>query len=264
MEFHCQLHKMIARNESPVKYLLKKDEAELCLNDYIGKQISFRFLNEIICTSCGRKTSKSFFQGFCFPCFKNSPEAAECIVNPELCRAHLGEGRDVEWEEKNHNTPHSVYLSNTTGIKVGVTRNTQIPSRWIDQGATEALVLAETPNRYLAGCIEVALKSHIADKTAWQRMLKFEHIPYDLSLRKSELVAHLPEELRQYVIEDEAVTQIKFPVTQYPEKVKSISLDKEPYFCNTLMGIKGQYLIFDTGQVFNVRKHSGYSVVIKD
>lgn len=263
MEFHCQLHKMITRHESPVKYVLQQNASELCLNDYIGKQISFRFLNEIICTACGRKTSKSFFQGFCYPCFKNAPEAAECIVNPELCRAHLGEGRDVEWEERNHNQGHAVYLSNTTGIKVGVTRDTQIPSRWIDQGATEALVLAKTPNRYLAGCIEVALKPHIADKTAWQRMLKFEHIPYDLAVRKEELIKHLPEELKAYIVDDNTVTHIRFPVTQYPEKVKSISLDKEPYFCNTLVGIKGQYLLFDTGQVFNVRKHSGYSVVIE-
>lgn len=264
MEFQAQLHKMITRHESPVLYFLKNNTSELCLNEYIGKTLSFRFLNEIICTSCGRKTSKSFFQGFCYPCFKNAPEAAECIVNPELCRAHLGQGHDSEWEEKNHNVPHSVYLSNTTGIKVGVTRNTQIPSRWIDQGATEAIVLAETPNRYLAGCIEVALKAHIADKTAWQRMLKLEHVPYDLSLRKSELISQLPEELKQYVVEQNITTPIRFPVTHYPDKVKSISLDKEPYFCNTLVGIKGQYLIFDTGQVFNVRKHSGYSVVITD
>jgi hypothetical protein len=183
-------------------------------------------------------------------------------VNPELCRAHLGEGRDKEWEEKNHNVPHSVYLSNTTGIKVGVTRNTQIPTRWIDQGATEAMVIAETPNRYLAGCIEVALKSHIADKTAWQRMLKMEHVPYDLQVRKQELIAHLPDELKPYIVEDTPPTKISFPVTQYPEKVKSISLDKEPFFSHQLVGIKGQYLIFDTGQVFNVRKHSGYSVEI--
>lgn len=253
---------MNVNHGTPVKYTLKNDTSELCLNDYISQDISFQFLNEILCTSCGRKTSKSFFQGFCYPCFKNAPEAAECIVNPELCRAHLGEGRDVEWEVKNHNVPHTVYLSNTTGIKVGVTRNTQIPSRWIDQGATEALVLAETPNRYLAGCIEVALKAHIADKTAWQRMLKLEHVPYDLNQRKQELIAHLPDDLKNYVVQDESTTKIRFPVTQYPEKVKSVSLDKEPYFCHTLVGIKGQYLIFDSGQVFNVRKHSGYSVVI--
>ena len=187
--------------------------------------------------------------------------AAECIINPELCRAHLGEGRDVEWEKRNHDTPHTVYLSNTTGVKVGVTRETQIPTRWIDQGATEAMVIAEIPNRYLAGCIEVALKPYIADKTAWQRMLKNEHIPFDLSARKAELIDHLPDELKAY-ISDKPSVKINFPVTKYPEKVKSVSLDKAPVFSDTLVGIKGQYLIFESGQVFNVRKHGGYRVTL--
>jgi hypothetical protein len=30
-------------------------------------------------------------------------------------------------------------------------RETQIPTRWIDQGANQALILAETPYRQLAG-----------------------------------------------------------------------------------------------------------------
>jgi hypothetical protein len=232
------------------------------LNEYIGNTIAIQFSGAIYCVDCGKKTKKSFFQGFCYPCFIKSPFASECIIRPELCRGHLGEGRDVEWEETHHNREHIVYLSNTTGLKVGVTSATQLPTRWIDQGATEAIVIARTPNRYLAGCIEVELKAHISDKTAWQRMLKLEHVPYDIVAKKEMLENMLPDELYDFVDEDNVITHIKYPVLQYPLKVKSLNLDKTPLVKGKLMGIKGQYLIFEDGTVFNMRKHGGYEVSI--
>src|SRR5690554_2826808 len=152
----------------------RKESTQFSANELIGKQISIHFTHNIFCKKCGNKTKTSFNQGFCYDCFKNAPESAECIIRPELCRAHLGEGRDVEWEERNHNQPHIVYLAASDVVKVGVTRGTQIPTRWIDQGANEAIKLAETPNRYLAGVLEVALKSEFTDKTNWRKMLRNE------------------------------------------------------------------------------------------
>jgi hypothetical protein len=206
-------------------------------------------------------TKKSFGQGFCYPCFINSPENAECIVKPELCRGHLGEGRDVEWEKAHHVQPHYVYLALSSDVKVGVTRNIQVPTRWIDQGASQAIILAETPYRQLAGEIEVALKNYLPDKTNWQRMLKNEVAQgVDLAERKRLAAGFLPEHLQQYVATSDAITSIVYPVLRYPQKVKSLSLEKQPEINGVLAGIKGQYLIFEDGSVTNIRNQSGYVI----
>jgi SAM-dependent methyltransferase len=159
-----QLHKMRVSQDSPIKYFLELDTT-FCMNDYIGKSITLSWSGVIQCVSCQKVTKSSFGQGFCYTCFTQSASAAECIIRPELCRAHLGEGRDIAWEEANHNQPHVVYLAQSDIVKVGVTRETQIPTRWIDQGAVAAIKVAETPNRYLAGVLEVALKDHFSDIT---------------------------------------------------------------------------------------------------
>jgi Protein of unknown function (DUF2797) len=213
--------------------------------------------------NCGRKTAKSFAQGFCFPCFKDSPENAECIIRPELCRGHLGEGRNVEWEQTNHVQPHIVYLALSSGVKVGVTRSTQMPTRWIDQGASKAMILAETPNRYFAGAIEVAMKTFLTDKTNWQRMLKGEVSAESLLEVKQILKEKLSEELSQFFSADETLLEIKYPVIKYPAKVTSMSFDKMTEISGILFGIKGQYLMFDDGRVINIRNHSGYLVTFK-
>lgn len=241
-----------------------QEENEFALNELIGQEISFQYTGNIFCKICGAKTKTSFNQGFCYACFKNSPEAAECIIKPELCRAHLGEGRDVEWEEKHHNRTHIVYLAATDVVKVGVTRETQIPTRWIDQGASSAIILAETPNRYLAGVIEVALKFAYTDKTNWRKMLTNgidETI--DLEEEKWRLEELLPEDISQYISEEDEITNIEYPVLQFPNKVKSLSLDKQPLVTGKLLGIKGQYFLFDNDRVMNIRKHIGYEVDFK-
>jgi hypothetical protein len=259
MKYALTLSKMIVQNNTPINYFLKTNSEQISCNTFLQKKISLQFLNQINCSVCNRKIKKSFFEGLCYPCFQSSPQASECIVRPELCRAHLGEGRDIEWEEKHHNQEHCVYLSNTTGMKVGVTRSSHIPSRWIDQGATEGVIIARTPNRFLAGCIEVALKAHISDKTAWQRMLKLSHVEFDLEKKRDSLIPHLPDSLQQYCVKESPLS-LCFPVFEYPKKIVSISLDKHPNFTGILSGIKGQYFIFSSGEVCNIRKHTGYKV----
>ncbi|MBC9812660.1 DUF2797 domain-containing protein [Crocinitomicaceae bacterium CZZ-1] len=247
----------------PIEYSLLLDGENLSVNSLIGKQIQLQHTGAIFCSSCGTKIKKTFQDGLCFKCFQSAPEASECILRPELCRAHLGEGRDIEWEQANHNQPHVVYLAASDTVKVGVTRATQVPFRWMDQGAASAIRLAETPNRYEAGKLEVALKSFFTDKTNWQRMLKNEiDESIDLEEEKWSLHDQLPSDLTEFFSENDEIIQLHYPVEQYPEKIKSLSLDKTPLIEGKLSGIKGQYLLFEDGSVINIRKHTGYEVVI--
>lgn len=247
----------------PIEYSLLLDGENLSVNSLIGKQIQLQHTGAIFCSSCGTKIKKTFQDGLCFKCFQSAPEASECILRPELCRAHLGEGRDIEWEQANHNQPHVVYLAASDTVKVGVTRATQIPFRWMDQGAASAIRLAETPNRYEAGKLEVALKSFFTDKTNWQRMLKNEiDESIDLEEEKWSLHDQLPSDLTEFFSENDEIIQLHYPVEQYPEKIKSLSLDKTPLIEGKLSGIKGQYLLFEDGSVINIRKHTGYEVII--
>lgn len=244
-----------------VEYQLPIGEDLVNVNQLIGQEISLVYQNQIICIKCGRETVKSFNQGFCYPCFRDAPEAAEWIIHPELSKAHLGiEDRDLTYEQEVQLKPHVVYLSLTSGIKVGVTRGTQIPTRWIDQGAIKAIKLAETPNRYLAGMIEVSLKDHMADKTNWRKMLMNVYPEVDLIDKKHEAKTLLDEEYHQYIIEKNEILDLNFPVLDYPIKVKSIGFDKVPKYTGKLVGIKGQYLLFENGIVLNIRKHGGYVI----
>jgi hypothetical protein len=256
------LHKMYTSLGDIIEYRLKLSD-ELLMNDFVGKTVQLEWNGIINCQKCKKVTKKSFGQGFCYPCFANAAEAAECILRPELCRAHLGEGRDPEWEEKFHNQPQIVYLAASSAVKVGVTRGQQVPTRWIDQGATAAIILAEVPNRFEAGRIEVALKEFFTDKTSWQKMLKNEiDESIDLEDEKWALEEHLPSDIMSYFSENDEITELNYPVLEYPEKVKSLSFEKTPTISGKLLGIKGQYLIFEGGFVLNIRKHTGFYVEI--
>ena len=258
------LCKMKVQLDDEVKYSLHFEQGTIEMNNFINQHIQLSWNGDIFCSSCAKKIKKTFGDGFCYTCFTTAPEATECTIRPELCRAHLGEGRDVEWEERNHNQPHIVYLAASDKVKVGVTRITQVPTRWIDQGASAAIRLAETPNRYEAGKLEVALKSFFSDKTNWQRMLKNEvDDSIDLVDEKWELHDQLPEDLTEFFSENDEVITINYPINHYPSKIKSLSFDKTPLIEGKLIGIKGQYLIFEGGEVLNIRKHTGYSVDIK-
>ena len=251
-----------------VIYHLPLEDKLIPMNELIGKTISLKYENEIYCISCGKKTYRSFSQGFCYDCLMSSPEAAECIIRPELCQAHNGIGRDMEWEREHHLQEHFVYLALSSEIKVGVTRATQIPTRWIDQGASSVIRFAKVPYRYLAGVIEVELKKHFTDKTNWRKMLASPKPPpaegvFDLVSEKRRVRELLPEELKQYYCEADAITTINYPVLKYPEKIKSLDFEKQNLVSGKLMGIKGQYLIMEDNSVLNVRKHGGYVVSIE-
>ena len=253
------VRKMKSDFKAPIEYSMILSEHILPLNDHIGSNIKLEWSGIIHCVKCGNQTNKSFFQGFCYPCFISAPESSECILKPELCQAHEGISRDMEWSEKYCLSNHYVYLSLTSGIKVGVTRYTQIPTRWIDQGAIKALKIAKTPNRYLAGAIEVKLKEFVSDRTSWQKMLKNDvNQEIDLYGYRETLKENLPSDLKTYVMNDEREKIIAYPINKYPEKIKSINFEKVKAFEGQLTGIKGQYIYIDNQFVVNMRKYSGY------
>lgn len=255
------LDKMRTSFVNPVQYTLQLGDEKIPVNELIGKNIQLRWTGRIICTVCGKKTSKSFGEGMCYNCFANAPENAECIIRPELCEAHLGKGRDPEWEKRNHLQPHFVYLALTNSVKVGVTRGDQIPTRWIDQGAHRGIILAETPYRQLAGFIEVVLKEHLTDKTNWQKMLKNEPPAVnDLIAEKNRVIELLPDQYRQYKSANDEVLELVYPVLEYPVKITSLNFEKMPAIEMKLQGIRGQYFIFENGNVINIRSKSGYEV----
>lgn len=256
------LRKMATTLDDVVHYTLELGDERIDMNARIGQTLILSFDGTINCIVCGRQTKKSFGQGFCYPCFRGSPEASECILRPELCRAHEGEARDMEWAERHCLQEQVVYLAKSSAVKVGITRATQVPTRWMDQGASEAIVFARVPNRYTAGVLEVAMKEHLTDRTNWQRMLKNEICDDDLSERKAAIGSTLDDALSQYVVDDDAVWQIEYPVKAFPKKVKSVGFDKLPQIEGTLLGIKGQYLLLDGDRVLNIRKHSGYLVSV--
>lgn len=258
------LLKMRTQLKDVVEYQLPVGDVLIPLNELLGREIQINFLNQIYCVKCGKKTYKSFNQGFCYPCFTTAPEADPAIIRPELDMAHKGISRDMEWAKKYSLQPHYVYLAVSSGLKVGVTRSIQVITRWIDQGAWKGIKLAETPYRHLAGLIEVELKNHFADKTNWRRML-MNIVDQNINLvdEKNKAGDLIPDDLQQYVIEDNEIIEIKYPVNQYPEKVNSINFDKIGEYRGTLCGIKGQYLIFEDQHVMNIRKHNGYLVSIE-
>jgi hypothetical protein len=269
MIYTGNIRKMRSKLEDEVKYELPLynvlDPGKLVsMNKLIGQDISIRFDHVINCVVTGKKIKKAYGEGMSYDAFMSSPMASPSIIRPELSRIHEGIAlRDEEWEKKHHLTPHYVYLSKTSGLKVGVTRATQIPTRWIDQGAVEAVIIAETPHRGAAGMIEVALKDYIADKTNWRKMLTNEISSESLLDKREELIELIPEEYEDFIEYDGEITKINFPVNQYPTKVKSLKLDKTPIIEKKLVGIKGQYLIFHDETVINLRSHSGYHVTLE-
>ena len=201
-------------------------------------------------------------QGYCYRCFITSPKTSECIFKPHLCRAHIGEARDLEWSKAHCLKEQYVYLSLTSNLKVGVTRDTQIPTRWIDQGAHSAIKFAKTPNRYLAGMIEVEISKYISDRTNWRKMLQGDYNKINLKEKKKELTGLLTNEYKQYLSIDNTITNINYPQLDNLSKIKSINLEKTPNVKGILTGIKGQYLIFDNLYVLNIRKYTGYHFTI--
>ena len=259
MQLDGNIRKMKTELAEPVKYTLPIGENLVEMNKLVGAKIKLNFTGQINCISCGKQTKTSFNQGFCYSCLQTAPEASESVLRPELSKSHFGIARDMEWAEKHDLIAHFVYLAVSSELKVGVTRSHQIPTRWIDQGASFAIKLAKTPNRHIAGIIEVFLKKQYTDKTNWRAMLKNEIVTnFDLPAEKEKIIRLLPAELQQYVEADNQVASINYPVFQFPKNIKSIGFDKTPLIEGLLYGIKGQYLLFDNDRVLNIRKHAGY------
>jgi len=262
MQYQGVLRKMMTEIGDEVQYYLDMKTDFLNMNQLIAKEIKLSFVT-YECLNCHLE-KKIYRQGYCQSCFFDIPQAADWIMRPELSKAHLDEeDRDLAYEKRVQLQPHIVYLANSSNVKVGVTRKQQVPTRWIDQGAHEAIEIVEVPNRYLAGITEVALKEHVADKTNWRKMLKNDIEDVDLVEWREKLKQYIPEEASAYFIESNTETNINFPVTQYPVKPKSLNLIKTPTYTGKLVGIKGQYLIFEDETVFNVRSNEGLVVNIE-
>ncbi len=262
MQYQTVLKKMMTELNDEVHYYLEVENDFLNLNQLLNREIEISF-EGYECLCCGLN-KKIFRQGFCYDCFYASAQVGDWIMKPELSKAHLNiEDRDLEYEKKVQLQPHVVYLALSSEVKVGVTRKTQIPTRWIDQGATKAIEIVEVPNRYLAGITEVALKNHVSDKTSWQKMLKNNVLDVDLIEEREKLKKYIPEEAQPYFLANNGkIVEIKYPVIKYPVKINSLNLEKTPAFSGKLVGVKGQYLIFENNTVFNVRNSEGYKVII--
>lgn len=238
---------------------------EQSANGWVGQQVKVSFEGDIHCIETGKRIKKTYGEGLSYDAFLRSPLACPSILRPELSRIHEGIAlRDEAWEREHHLQPHVVYVSQTSHLKVGVTRATNVPSRWVDQGAVGAIVVANTPYRQLAGELEVALKSVLSDKTNWRAMLK--HVEVDASEledAKDECLDTLGGAYESFFEMSDDVRSLTFPVLRYPDKVKSVKLDKEPTLEGKLVGIKGQYWLFEDGRVWNVRSHAGYRVRIE-
>lgn len=264
------LNKMRASLDGDVHYRLPVGDELVDLKPFIGQSITLTHTGNIFCSSCGKKTKKSYSQGHCFVCMKKLASCDMCIMKPETCHYDQGTCREPQWGEENCMVDHFVYLSNTSSLKVGITRHTQIPTRWIDQGATQGLPIFKVKTRYISGLIEVELAKHIADKTNWRTLLKGDGEPMDLAQRFEELLPLVEEKVAQIKAQfgDDAIevlsneiTPISYPVLEHPVKITSHNFDKNPEVTGTLQGIKGQYMIFDTG-VINIRKFTSYEVEV--
>ncbi|MEO0364460.1 MAG: DUF2797 domain-containing protein [Pseudomonadota bacterium] len=276
-ELQGHAHKMRVEHDQPVSYTLPLDDHRLALNPQIGSTLSIEFTGAIHCINCGRKTRKSYSQGYCFPCSQRLARCDMCIVRPHTCHFDAGTCREPDWALSHCFQDHYVYLANSSGLKVGITRQDQLPTRWIDQGATQALPLFRTRSRLIAGLLEKAIGAHVSDRTDWRRMLKGNAEPQALQTEGERLVGLAAAEIEAILAQktvpgedvdaferltEQHVVEINYPVEVWPDKVRAHNLDKNPLVKSELQGIKGQYLIFADG-VLNVRKYTGYELVVR-
>jgi hypothetical protein len=263
------MRKLNSRLNSPVDYRLPLGETLVPMNALLGNTVRLRFIGQIQCIHCGRMTNKSFNQGYCYPCFQSLAQCDSCIIHPEKCHYDQGTCREPTWGEQFCMQDHIVYLANSSGVKVGITRATQIPTRWIDQGAVQALPIMRVRSRLQSGSLEVMFRQHVADKTNWRDMLREGDQVVDLPAEKARLLDLCKDDLQEMmqrfgfhaisVLTGVEPLDIVYPVQGYPEKISSFNFDKDPLVEGVLLGIKGQYLMFDTG-VINLRRFGGYHI----
>ena len=269
MQMSGNLQKMrVKLMGTEAQYELRLDDACYPLNPLVGQQIKLEYSGQINCIGCGRKSKKSFNQGYCYPCFTKLARCDSCIIKPETCHYEAGTCREPDWAQKFCFQDHIVYLANSSGLKVGITRVDQVPTRWIDQGAIQAIPLVRVSDRKLSGLVETFLAEDMADKTNWRAMLKGQVDTLDLEAERKKLVMKIEyyinndlqlHDINRYSLLDLAPVQIDYPVLEYPTKVTSFNFDQTPAVTGRLKGIKGQYLVLDTG-VINLRKFAGYHI----
>ena len=267
------LSKMKAHLDAPVQYAFRLGDEEVPVNPLVGKHLRLEYLGAIHCSHCGRKTKTSFSQGYCYPCMQKLAQCDVCIMSPERCHFEQGTCREPSWGEQFCMTDHIVYLANSSGVKVGITRASQVPTRWIDQGATQALPILRVATRQQSGFVEDLLRSQVADKTNWRALLKGDAAPVDLLATREQLFdscgAGITELQQRFGLQSiqplsaAEVLEIRYPIEAYPAKISSFNLDKSPLAEGTLLGIKGQYLMFDTG-VINIRKYTAYQLAVHE
>jgi hypothetical protein len=265
------LRKLIAVAGNPVEYTLPLGDQQVPLNPILGKTLRIASAGEIHCIGCGRQTTKSFNHGYCYRCFRTLARCDLCIVKPELCHYAQGTCREPGWGLTHCMQLHYVYLANASGPKVGITRENQIPTRWLDQGAVQALLWFRVPSRLQAGVLEAVLRHHLSDRTDWRKMLRSEPQLWDLKAVREEVVHRCAgaltatlssREAKDVVaLHDAAVHTFTYPILAYPTRVSALHLDATRHVEGTLLGVKGQYLILDCG-VLNVRKFTGYHVTL--
>lgn len=251
---------------APIRYEMVTEEGVLSLNDLIGTRIQVRFTGEKKCIACGRSVKKLYQNGYCFPCVTTLAECDLCIVKPHECHFHKGTCRDESFGQSHCMIPHYVYLAFSSDVKVGLTRKGREFRRWVDQGATAAVLLAETATRKQAGELEMALTAIMPDKTNWRKMLSvremFGEIVDTLSqTRRTALEFLASQQEPAEFMPDKEIHTFVYPRVDAEVVLKSLSLEKEPVLEGCLIGIKGQYLLFPHG-VFNVKKHAGLHVEI--
>ena len=217
------------------------------------------YLGQQSCLHCGSK--RVFKQGYCFPCTQSLAQCDLCILSPERCHFSQGTCRDDDFAASHCFVPHLVYLAWSSHLKVGLTRKGNEKTRWIDQGASQALLLFEVQDRKTAGEVETRLKSRFSDRTSWQKMLKETcYFAEELEVAQAAALEELGSMKHSISVQSSPeIVSIQYPVEKYPEKVKAINLSKTPEFEDRLEGIKGQYLIFANG-VLNIRKYQGYKI----
>lgn len=257
MKAQGHLRKMQVENKDLVEYHMVIDNQTIHLNPYIGEKISITFLDEIHCMACGKLTNKSYNQGYCYKCFKTLALNDRCIMAPEHCHYDKGTCREPEWGEKYCMKPHVVYLSWTSGIKVGLSRLNNRITRWMDQGATHAITVCQTESRYQAGLVEDHLRQWYRDRTQWKSMLQAEYDErIDLLSEHQKVLDHL-QDFKVTPVDPE-VHHFHYPVEAIGD-LSIITLNKQKNISGHLLGIKGQYLILDSG-VVNIRAHTSYLV----
>ncbi len=254
-------HTAAELSAEPLRYSF----GEVPLNDLLGQPIRFSFAGHIECLNCGRKIKKTFGDGYCFVCSQKLAAADLCILRPERCHFRHGTCREPEWAKTNCLVPHVIYLANTSGLKVGITREHKKFERWGDQGATSAIVLARVPERYISGIVEVELAKLSQDKTDWRALITGKSVAVDLLAAKAQMRAGFPADFTAHFLEGgdwDGVFEFRYPVQEYPAKALSLSFDKQAEISGTLQGIRGQYVFVD-GKAVNMRKHSGYRIALE-